>query len=382
MGCDHADALATFVSIVGSTFDDPLLCSPVVPLHMVEIRGTDDPTVHYEGGVFPPPYTVTGAFPGAVETIERWATHNGCSLVPDTSIPPIDLDLEIPGDETTIARYATDCELGGSAELWTIVGGRHKVPDPPDVPRRLIEFFYSHPKTEVSTCGNGLREPGEICDGTDLGGESCATQGCTGGGLLSCASNCLGFDTTGCIGCPLCNNDGICDLGEDCYDCPADCVFGISCGADCGNGLCEAGDGEDCLSCPSDCNGTQTGKPNKRFCCGGGEGENPVPCTDSRCEYGSFACTSDSQPTGSFCCGLFGCERGEACGSCAVDCATGFELCDGGVDEDCDGFIDCDDTECHGDPDCDVCTVGQRGDPCLTGTDCCSGACKKNGTCR
>ncbi|MFC1654830.1 ComEC/Rec2 family competence protein, partial [Myxococcota bacterium] len=64
---------------------------------------------------------------------------------------------------------------------------------------------------------------------------------------------------------PVCDNDGLCESGEDCLNCPGDCLQGS--GAECGNGVCEAGNGEDCLSCPSDCRGKQGGTPTKQYCC-------------------------------------------------------------------------------------------------------------------
>jgi hypothetical protein len=45
-------------------------------------------------------------------------------------------------------------------------------------------------------CGNGLRETGEACDGSALGGQTCTSLG-YGGGTLSCASSCA-FNTSGC----------------------------------------------------------------------------------------------------------------------------------------------------------------------------------------
>ena len=62
-----------------------------------------------------------------------------------------------------------------------------------------------------------------------------------------------------------CDNDGICEIGEDCVSCPLDC--GQVSGATCGNGLCEAGDGENCLTCPADCAGNQSGT-GEQWCCG------------------------------------------------------------------------------------------------------------------
>lgn len=232
-----------------------------------------------------------------------------------------------------------------------------------------------------ATCGNGVAECGEVCDGGDLGGESCASQGCPSG-TLACNASCDGFDLSQCLGCPACDNDGVCELGEDCEGCPGDCVSGSTSGAVCGNGLCEAGDGEDCVSCAQDCNGVQSGRPANRFCCGDGDGTNPLPCSDPACSTGGWSCTDTLSVPGTFCCGDLACDAGESCANCALDCTTGAEICDDGADNDCDGATDCDDGDCAGDPACDTGGCGERGDPCALDIDCCSGVCKNNGTCR
>ena len=46
------------------------------------------------------------------------------------------------------------------------------------------------------TCGNGIVETGEQCDGGNLGGQTCVTLGYSSG-TLSCTSACA-FDTSGC----------------------------------------------------------------------------------------------------------------------------------------------------------------------------------------
>lgn len=64
----------------------------------------------------------------------------------------------------------------------------------------------------ASTCGDGAIDPGETCDGLDLGDETCATQAFAGGTLV-CNADCE-LDTSGCVE-TLCNN-GVIDAGEDC----------------------------------------------------------------------------------------------------------------------------------------------------------------------
>jgi len=64
-------------------------------------------------------------------------------------------------------------------------------------------------------CGDNVAEGAEVCDGTDLSGETCVSQGFAGGGTLACNGTCTGFDTSGCIGGPVCGN-GVIETGEQC----------------------------------------------------------------------------------------------------------------------------------------------------------------------
>jgi hypothetical protein len=148
-----------------------------------------------------------------------------------------------------------------------------------------------------------------------------------------------------------CGN-GICEAGEDCNTCPSDCVGGTSSGAVCGNGICEAGNGEDCLSCAADCNGVTSGKPSNRFCCGDGDGQNPLACSDSACSTGGWSCTDILVAGGAFCCGDSSCDNGESCSNCALDCEEDLEWCSDGIDNDCNLAVDCADEACSTDDAC------------------------------
>jgi hypothetical protein len=59
-------------------------------------------------------------------------------------------------------------------------------------------------------CDNGAREPTESCDGADLAGRMCTTEGFAGG-TLACKADCT-FSTAACFKC----GDGVVNGAEQC----------------------------------------------------------------------------------------------------------------------------------------------------------------------
>jgi hypothetical protein len=64
-----------------------------------------------------------------------------------------------------------------------------------------------------SDCGNGIIDNGELCDGPELNGQTCVSIGYAGG-QLACNPNCLSFNVSGCVE-SMCGN-GVVDPGESC----------------------------------------------------------------------------------------------------------------------------------------------------------------------
>ncbi|MBT8422409.1 MAG: multicopper oxidase family protein, partial [Gammaproteobacteria bacterium] len=158
-----------------------------------------------------------------------------------------------------------------------------------------------------------------------------------------------------------CDGDGVCEAGEDGFGC-SDCAQ-VS-GAACGNGLCEIGDGEDCTTCPADCDGEQSGG-GADFCCGNG-GDNPIGCgtddQDNRCidTAADLFCRVAARVQAT--CGDRLCEGQETATSCPQDCSvpaceptelTDELSCSDGLDNDCDGTVDANDSDCPIDSDGD-----------------------------
>jgi hypothetical protein len=99
--------------------------------------------------------------------------------------------------------------------------------------------------TRAAACGNDIVESGELCDGSALGGASCTDVGFDGGSL-ACATDCSAYDTSGCTLAAACGND----IVESEELCDGSALGGQSCaglGYDSGT-----------LACAADCSGYDT----------------------------------------------------------------------------------------------------------------------------
>jgi polyhydroxybutyrate depolymerase len=137
---DHSGTIAAIASIAGAASSDDRMAPPN-PVHILQIHGTADSTIAFASG------DIRGtSYPGAVETVQRWAGYNGCAAEGMVQDQALDLDREIAGLETTVTRYAQGCTAGGSSELWTIAGGSHSPRISDTFSSNVIEWLLAHPK--------------------------------------------------------------------------------------------------------------------------------------------------------------------------------------------------------------------------------------------
>lgn len=228
-------------------------------------------------------------------------------------------------------------------------------------------------------CGNNIKEPGEDCDGSDLGGETCESLGGYIGGNLSCSG--CSYDTSNCEVDPC--GDGYCDgLVEDCNVCSADCISGEY--VICSDGICHGTNygetGETCgLDCPYEHIPGGTCDACWKGVCDGDC--HPVK-EDSTCV--------DCNPGETNICGDLSCTGSENVITCPVDCGgsvppvytycCGDGSCEGDEDEN-NCLTDCGCTlnsECDDSDECtdDVCNLGVcENNPLADNSVCAGGVC-------
>ncbi len=159
------------------------------------------------------------------------------------------------------------------------------------------------------TCGDGNLDDGEVCDGPDLGGESCATQGFVAG-TLACDASCLAFDTGACHDC----GDGTIDVPEECDGSSLGGATCTSLGFDTGT-----------LACATDCTFDDSGCAFAT--CGDGAINGNEDCDGGL--LGGATCASEGFTEGTLTCAPNCTYDTSACELCGDNSAGGTEACDG-----------------------------------------------------
>lgn len=136
MACDHAGVITAIVSFAGAATSEPSQCAPERPVSVLQIHGTGDTVIPYDGGA------IRGRpFPSVADTLALWRGLNGCTdqAGPESSM---DLDSGLPGAETTMSAYTTGCREGSSVALWSIADGSHVPALTADVTPAIMDFLY------------------------------------------------------------------------------------------------------------------------------------------------------------------------------------------------------------------------------------------------
>ena len=117
LACQLSDDVAAIASVTGSmtpeTYDD---CSPIHPSPILQMHGTDDGVVPYDGALWTKPID---------DVLQYWVDYNNCNTTPTIiSLPDID-----PNDGSTVEYIVYDeGDNGITTEHYKIIGGGHTWP--------------------------------------------------------------------------------------------------------------------------------------------------------------------------------------------------------------------------------------------------------------
>ncbi|MDC3402481.1 hypothetical protein OAX95_00925, partial [bacterium] len=135
-----ADTIAGIASLAGATFADAADCAPSEPVSVLQIHGTSDETIKYDGGS-----NASADYPSAPQTVQSWVAYNGCDTTPTFTADALDLDGGLDRAESDVEAFG-GCEKGSAIELWTIHGGSHIPRVTMDFSAGVIDFLLAHPK--------------------------------------------------------------------------------------------------------------------------------------------------------------------------------------------------------------------------------------------
>ena len=148
--------------------------------------------------------------------------------------------------------------------------------------RRALDF-----RPATAQCGNGKRETGEACDGTDLGGFTCESAGYASGGTLSCESSCL-LNFSECAAIPECGN-GIVESNEECDSGAQNSdTVAEACRTNCKRAYC----GDGVVDIFEDCDGS-TFLPEFDTCKDLGYSGGTLRCDPEYCEFDDERCNDE-----------------------------------------------------------------------------------------
>jgi polyhydroxybutyrate depolymerase len=110
LACEAADVVAAIAPVAGVLGIPPGDCTPSRPVPIMHFHGTTDPLVPYDGGTLNPT-------PSVAETIDGWASRNGCTDAPEITYDVGDTTCETR-DECAGGAVVTVCTSEGEGHIW------------------------------------------------------------------------------------------------------------------------------------------------------------------------------------------------------------------------------------------------------------------------
>ncbi len=120
LACELSDKITAIASVAGTLPTNVAQnCRPSRPIAVLMIHGTKDPLILWEGGTGNKKGQIGGSTLSVTETIQFWASKNGCGTIPQST--PVTDSMD---DGTTTMRE----EYCPNAILYKVIEGGHTWP--------------------------------------------------------------------------------------------------------------------------------------------------------------------------------------------------------------------------------------------------------------
>ena len=157
LGCVLSSQLAAIAPVSGSMpVEDAPTCRPRRAISVLEIAGTADPIMPYDGGEITILGHPRGKVRSAAQSVAFWAQNAGCGGSRTTMLPQ-----RVRAGRTHVTRTTYEaCAKGANVVLYTVKGGGHTWPGGPqylprafvgrasrqlDASAAIVAFFLAHP---------------------------------------------------------------------------------------------------------------------------------------------------------------------------------------------------------------------------------------------
>jgi polyhydroxybutyrate depolymerase len=140
MACEHRVQIAAIASLAGAMPDDAANCPGGEEVSVLQIHGTADETISFEGGSL-----LGNLYPSAQTSVLDWVASNKCNPAPVTTAQRLDLVTDLAGTDTTQVAYGS-CNNATEVGFWKITDGVHTPQLSASFAPEVMQFFNKHPK--------------------------------------------------------------------------------------------------------------------------------------------------------------------------------------------------------------------------------------------
>ncbi len=163
MACDAGNKLHTIINFAGATYGDFSDCSLTGYPNIVNVHGTSDSVVDYNGGEFGGEY-----FASAPGGAAFWAQRSGCDVT-STQVGTLDL-VGADGENETSQLQHLNCTQGNRITHWKLSGVDHNPSFPEgSLINAAFDWAFNSDDAQSTNGGNGSSGPSDLAFGSQSG---------------------------------------------------------------------------------------------------------------------------------------------------------------------------------------------------------------------